>query len=43
MRRMSRFNDASTREGHLRQNDKFTWFCNETAIMISHLCMKMKN
>ena len=31
-----RFNDASSLEGHLRQNDVLTWFCNETAIMISH-------
>ena len=34
-----RFNDASTHEGHLRQNGELTWFCNETIIMISHrLC-----
>ena len=31
-----RFNDASTHEGHLRQNGELTWFCNETIIMISH-------
>ena len=31
-----RFNDASTHEGHLRQNGKLTWFCNETITMISH-------
>ena len=30
-----RFNDASTHEGHLRQNGELTWFCNET-IIISH-------
>ena len=30
-----RFNDASTHEGHLRQTGVLTWFCNETAIMIS--------
>ena len=30
-----RFNDASTHEGHLRQNCELTWFCNETIIMIS--------
>ena len=38
----SRFNDASTHEGHLRQNGKLTWFCNETAIKISHICIKCK-
>ena len=27
-----RFNDASTHEGHLRQNGELTWFCNETVI-----------
>ena len=32
-----RFNDASTHEGHLRQNGKLIWFCNETAIKISHI------
>ena len=32
-----RFNDASTHEGHLRQNGELTWFCNETIIMMS--CM----
>ena len=37
-----RFNDASTHEGHLRQNGKLTWFCNETVIMISHICIKCK-
>ena len=31
-----RFNDASTHEGHLRQNGELTWFCSETIIMISH-------
>ena len=31
-----RFNDASTHEGHLRQNGVLTWFCNEMALMISH-------
>ena len=31
-----RFNNASTHKGHLRQNGVLTWFCNETAIMISH-------
>ena len=31
-----RFNDASTHEGHLRQNGELTWFCNETVI-ISHI------
>ena len=35
-----RFNDASTHEGHLRQNGELTWFCNETIIMISHKCKK---
>ena len=35
-----RFNDASTHEGHLRQNGKLIWFCNETAIKISHICIK---
>ena len=25
-----RFNDASTHEGHLRQNGELTWFCSET-------------
>ena len=37
-----RFNDASTYEGHLRQNGELTWFCNETIIMISHKCIKYK-
>ena len=37
-----RFNDASTHEGHLRQNGKLTWFCNETAIKISHICIRSK-
>ena len=32
-----RFNDASTHEGHLRQNGELTWFCNETIIMMSYL------
>ena len=31
-----RFNDASTHEGHLRQNGELTWFCSETIIMVSH-------
>ena len=35
-----RFNDASTHEGHLRQNGELTWFCNETIIMISHTCAR---
>ena len=26
-----RFNDASTHEGHLRQNGELTWFCSETS------------
>ena len=30
-----RFNDASTHEGHLRQNGELTWFCSETIIMMS--------
>ena len=37
-----RFNDASTHEGHLRQNGKLTWFCNETAIKVSYICIKCK-
>ena len=37
-----RFNDASTHEGHLRQNGELTWLCNETIIMISHKCIKCK-
>ena len=37
-----RFNDASTHEGHLRQNGKLIWFCNETAIKISHISIKCK-
>ena len=37
-----RFNDASTHEGHLRQNGELTWFCNETIIIISHKCIKCK-
>ena len=37
-----RFNDASPHEGHLRQNGKLTWFCDETAIKISHICIKCK-
>ena len=37
-----RFNDASTHEGHLRQNGELTWFCNETIIMISLKCIKCK-
>ena len=36
------FNDASTHEGHLRQNGELTWFYNETVIMISHICIKCK-
>ena len=35
-----RFNDASTHEGPSRQNGELTWYCNETVIMISHICMK---
>ena len=42
MMMMFRFNDASTHEGHLRPNGVLTWFCNETAIMINHICMKCK-
>ena len=37
-----RFNDASTHEGHLRQNGELTLFCSETIIMISHKCIKCK-
>ena len=37
-----RFNNASIHEGHLRQNGVLTWFCNETVIMISHICIKCK-
>ena len=37
-----RFNDASTHEGHLRQNGELTWFCSETIIMIRHKCIKCK-
>ena len=37
-----RFNDASTHEGHLRQNGELTWFCSKTIIMISHKCIKCK-
>ena len=37
-----RFNDASTHESHLRQNGKLTWFCNETAIKVSYICIKCK-
>ena len=37
-----RFNDASIHEGHLCQNGELTWFCNETIIMISHICIKCK-
>ena len=37
-----RFNDASTHEGHLRQNGKLTWFCNETAIKVSYSSWKKK-
>ena len=36
-----RFNNASTHEGHLRQNGILTLFCNDTAIMISLICMEM--
>ena len=36
-----RFNDASTHEGHLRQKGVLSWFCNETAIMIGHIRIKM--
>ena len=38
----SRFNDTSTHEGHLHQNGVLTWFCNEMAILISHICIKCK-
>ena len=37
-----RFNDASTHKGHLHQNGVLTRFCNETVIMISHICIKCK-
>ena len=37
-----RFNDASAHESYLRQNGKLTWFCNETAIKVSHICIKCK-
>ena len=37
-----RFNDASTHQGHLRQNGELTWFCSETIIMVSHKCIKCK-
>ena len=37
-----RFNDASTHEGHWRQNGELTWFYNEMIIMISHKCIKCK-
>ena len=37
-----RFNDASTHEGHLRQNGELTWFCSETIIMVSHKCIQCK-
>ena len=36
-----RFNDTSTHEGHLRQNGVLTWFYNETAITISHICIQI--
>ena len=32
-----RCKDASTHEGHLRQNGELTWFCNETVIMMSYM------
>ena len=32
-----RINDASTHEGHLRQNGVLTWFCNEMVIMMSYM------
>ena len=35
------FKDASTHEGHLCQNGKLTWFSIETAVMVSHICMKI--
>ena len=35
-----KFNDASTHEGHLPPNGILIWFGIETAIMISHRCMK---
>ena len=37
-----RFNDASTHEGHLRLNGELIWFCNVSAIMISHICIQCK-
>ena len=36
-----RFNDASTHEDHLHQDGVLTWFCDETAIMKSYICMKI--
>ena len=37
-----RFNDASTHEGHLRQNGILTRVFNETSMLISHICIKCK-
>ena len=31
-----RFNNASTHEGHLRQNGELTWFCSETIITLNN-------
>ena len=31
-----------THEGHLRQDDVLTWFCNEATVTISHICIKCK-
>ena len=28
-----KFNDASTHEGHLRQNGELPWFCSETMLL----------
>ena len=33
----------STHQGHLHHNGVLTWFCNETAIMISHVYIKICN
>ena len=37
-----RFNDASIHEDHLRQNGVLTSFSNETAVIMSHICIKCK-
>ena len=37
-----RFNDASTHEGHLRQNGVLTRVFNETSMIRSHICRKCK-